>query len=137
MLGPMVEMHDATTTSGRAALFGFLGVDATQRAALGEANVTRACLDQFSRLFGKAARTPVATLIKGWAADPLTATAFDRSTTAHLTSGSTPWVLGAWQPRLLLAGSETSPEEPDYLAGTIIAAHHAVATLVGNSSEVG
>lgn len=137
MVGPMVEMHDATTASGQAALFGFLGVDAPQRTALSEANVTRACLDQLSRLFGEAARTPVATLIKDWAADPLTATASDRSATAHLTSGSTPWVLGAWQPRLLLAGSETSPEDPGYLAGAIIAAHHAVAALVGNSSEVG
>ena len=36
MVGPLVEIHDATTASGTAALFGFLGVDANQRASVGE-----------------------------------------------------------------------------------------------------
>ncbi|EHQ8971419.1 FAD-dependent oxidoreductase [Escherichia coli] len=132
MVGPMVEIHDATTASGQAALFGFLGVDAAQREVLGEASVTRGCLDQLSRLFGEAALAPVATLIKDWAADPLTATAADRLATGHVQPGHAPWVQGAWQSRLILAGSETSPEEPGYLAGAIIAARHAVDTLIGN-----
>jgi monoamine oxidase len=37
---PLVEIHDATTASGMPALFGFLGVQADQRAALGEAALT-------------------------------------------------------------------------------------------------
>ncbi|WP_245283095.1 FAD-dependent oxidoreductase [Aureimonas altamirensis] len=37
MVGPLVEIHDATTASGHAALFGFVGVNAEQRIALGEA----------------------------------------------------------------------------------------------------
>jgi monoamine oxidase len=49
MVGPMPEIHDATTASGQAALFGFLGVGADQRAALGEDGLARACLEQLAR----------------------------------------------------------------------------------------
>jgi monoamine oxidase len=52
VVGPMAEIHDATTASGSAALFGFLGVGAEQRAGLSQPVVTRACVDQLARLFG-------------------------------------------------------------------------------------
>lgn len=126
MVGPMVEMHDATTASGGAALFGFLGVGAEQRAALGEAVLIRACLEQLARIFGADARTPRATLFKDWAADPRTATAADRSAGGHLAPDPAPWVTGPWMERLALAGSETSPSEPGYLAGAVVAATRAV-----------
>jgi len=125
MVGPMPEMHDATTASGDAALFGFLGVGADQRAAMGEQALVRACLDQLARTFGPEARHPRATLLKDWAADPLTATAADRVATGHPASDPGPWVAGAWQARLALAGSETSASEPGYLAGAVIAATRA------------
>lgn len=125
MVGPMPEIHDATTASGRAALFGFLGVGAEQRAAIGEEALTRACLDQLARTFGPDARQPRATLVKDWAADPLTATAADRVATGHPTADPAPWVLGPWRARLALAGSETSPSEPGYLAGAVEAATRA------------
>ncbi len=126
MVGPMPEIHDATTASGQPALFGFLGVGADQRATLGEAALTRACLDQLARTFGPEARTPRATLLKDWAADPLTATAADRVATGHPVPDPSPWVSGAWRARLALAGSETSPSEPGYLAGAVTAAARAV-----------
>ena len=126
MVGPMPEMHDATTASGQAALFGFLGVGADQRAALGEQALTRACLDQLARLFGAEARRPRATLFKDWAADPLTAAAADHVATGHPVPDPAPWVTGPWQARLALAGSETSPSEPGYLAGAVVAAARAV-----------
>jgi monoamine oxidase len=125
MVGPMPEMHDATTASGQAALFGFLGVGADQRAALGEQALTRACLEQFARVFGDEAQHPRATLFKDWAADPLTATAADRVATGHPVPEPGPWVLGPWQARLALAGSETSATEPGYLAGAVVAAARA------------
>jgi len=126
MVGPMPEMHDATTASGHAALFGFLGVGADQRATLGEEALTRACLDQLARLFGAEARHARATLFKDWAADPLTATAADRVATGHAAPDPAPWVSGPWQARLALGGSETSPSEPGYLAGAVVAATRAV-----------
>ena len=126
MVGPMPEIHDATTASGQAALFGFLGVGADQRAALGEAAVTLACLEQLARLFGADARHPRAPLFKDWAADPLTATPADRVATGHPAPDLAPWVSGPWQAHLALAGSETSPSEPGYLAGAVVAAARAV-----------
>ena len=127
MVGPMPEIHDATTASGQAALFGFLGVGADQRAALGDAALTRTCIEQLVRLFGAEAQRPRATLIKDWAADPLTATPADRVATGHPVADIAPWVTGTWQARLAMAGSETSASEPGYLAGAVVAAERAVA----------
>ncbi|RFB94757.1 amine oxidase [Rhizobium leguminosarum bv. trifolii] len=130
MVGPLVEIHDATTASGKAALFGFPGVAADQRAALGEELLKQACLAQLSKLFGPAALKPRAVLLKDWAADPLTATAADRVGGGHPLPGNAQWVSGLWKDRLILAGSETSPSEPGYLAGAVIAAGLAVADIL-------
>ncbi|HQY59144.1 MAG: FAD-dependent oxidoreductase [Nitrospira sp.] len=131
-VGPLIEIHDATTASGTPALFGFLGVGADQRAAIGEDALTRACIKQLARLFGPEAGQPRATLLKDWAADPLTATADDRSPSGHPEPAQAPWVTGAWKGRMFLAGSETSTTAPGYLAGAIAAAEQAVAELHGS-----
>lgn len=138
MVGPMAEIHDATTASGRAALFGFVGMAAAQRATMGDAALNKACLAQLARLFGPEAAAPCATLLKDWAADPLTATASDQETAGHIMPSATPWISGPWATRFILAGSETSLSEPGYLAGAISAAERAVAevlTLLGNSRD--
>lgn len=126
MVGPMPEMHDATTASGQPALFGFVGVSADQRAAMGDAALQEACVAQLVRLFGPDAAAPRATLLKDWAADPLTATPADRVPGGHPVPSPTPWVSGPWAQRLVLAGSEASTSEPGYLAGAVTAARAAV-----------
>jgi monoamine oxidase len=83
MVGPMAEIHDATTRSGRAALFGFLGVGAAERLRIGEPKLTEACLAQLTRIFGPDALAPTGTIFKDWAADPLTATPGDLTSTGH------------------------------------------------------
>lgn len=128
-VGPLVEIHDATTASGMPALFGFLGVGSDQRAAIGEDALTHACIKQLTRLFGPEAGRPRATLLKDWAADPLTATADDRSPSGHPEPARTPWVNGIWKGRMFLAGSETSTTAPGYLAGAIAAAERVVTEL--------
>lgn len=130
MVGPMPEMHDATTASGQAALFGFLGISADQRAASGVDAVTQACVAQLVRLFGAEAAAPRATLFMDWAAEQHTATAMDRVPGGHPTAGTAPWVTGVWQERLVLGGSETSRDEPGYLAGAVTASGHAVDAVV-------
>jgi monoamine oxidase len=130
MVGPMVEIHDSTTKSGNAAIFGFLGAGADQRASVGEEMLKRACVEQLGRLFGSQALTPRATLLKDWAADPFTATNDDRTGGDHPTPGSPHWVTGAWEGRLVMAGSETSPSEPGYLAGAVAAAKQAFADIL-------
>ncbi len=137
MVGPMLEMHDATTASGGAALFGFLGLAAEQRAALGESEITRLCVDQLARLFGADARTPRATLLKDWAADPFTATAADRGFGGSIVPDGRPWVTGAWRNRLALAGSEVSPADAGYLAGAVEAGTLAVEETLRRLSKAG
>jgi monoamine oxidase len=129
-VGPMGEIHDATTASGAAALFGFLGVDADRRDAAGTALLTRACLEQLGRLFGDEARHPAATLLMDWTAEGFTATADDRRGGAHPMPQRGPWVSGAWRERLSLSGSETSATNPGYLAGAMDAGSRAAAEVL-------
>jgi monoamine oxidase len=128
MVGPMPEIHDATTASGQAALFGFLGVGAADRLRMGEEALAQACLAQLTRIFGAEAANPRATLYKDWAADSWTAAPADLISSGHATF--TPdWVQRPWADRLILAGSETSPSEGGYLAGAVEASANAVAAL--------
>jgi monoamine oxidase len=131
MVGPLVEIHDATTDSGKAALFGFVGVPAANRATLGDEALIRAAIQQLTRLFGPQAGSPKATLIKDWAGDPWTATKADAGSSAHPAALTGDWVTGAWQGRLFMAGSEASPFDPGYLAGAIEASRIAVRSICG------
>lgn len=133
--GPLVEIHDATTASGQAALFGFVGVPAEQRTAVGRAAIVAASVEQLRQLFGEEAANPHATLFKDWAADPLTATPNDQVAGGHPNPVRWPWVGGEWQKHISLAGSETSSSEPGYLAGAIEAAERTVAELTSRLSE--
>lgn len=127
MVGPLLEIHDATTASGSAALFGFVGIGALERRTLREESITQASIAQFVRLFGQEAAVPTATLFQDWAADPLTATADDAVSSGHPTAGD--WVDGPWLGRLHLAGSEVSPTEAGYLAGAVQASEIAAAEV--------
>ena len=129
MIGPLVEIHDATTASGKAALFGFVGVPAANRAALGDEALIRAAIQQLTRLFGPEAASPRATLVKDWAQDQWTATNADAASSAHPAPQTGEWVTGQWQGRLLMAGSEASQSDPGYLAGAIEASQKAVLSI--------
>lgn len=126
LAGPLGEIHDATIASGKAALFGFPSVGADTRAAMGEAAFKASCLEQLGRLFGPEALRPRATILKDWAADPLTAVTEDRTAGGHPHGSWEPWVTGTWHERLSLGGSETSAIEPGYMAGAVSAAERAV-----------
>ena len=125
MVGPLGEIHDATTAQGQAALFGFVGTSAAQRASVGEQPLIRAAIQQLTRLFGPEAALPRATFLKDWTADERTSTPADSSASGHPSSVRGGWVRGPWAERLVLAGSETSATEPGYLAGAIEASRQA------------
>lgn len=129
-VGPLVEIHDATSASGAAALFGFIGLDRAKREAAGEGRITAASIAQLARLFGARAAQPRATLIKDWAADPLTATENDQTAEGHPAPHHGYWISGPWAARLSLAGSETSATDPGYLAGALDAAERAAAEVL-------
>lgn len=130
MVGPLVEIHDATTASGQAALFGFVGIPAARRAVAGDATVVAAAVDQLTAMFGPPAGEPLATLYKDWASDPLTSTAEDLEAPGHPGGFRSGRVEGSWGGRLFLAGSEASAREPGYLAGAVDAAERAVSELI-------
>ena len=130
MVGPLLEIHDATTKSGAAALFGFLGVGPAERQVVGAEALAQACIAQFVRIFGPEAATPTATVLQDWAADPLTATAADALSSSHPASAPA-WVHAPWDDRLILAGSEVSPQEAGYLAGAVEASRRAVEEVRG------
>lgn len=129
MVAPLVKIHDATGSSSKAALFGFLGVGASQRTVLGDNAIKHACLTQLGRLFGPEALAPRAAILKDWASDLLTSTEADLSDGGHPEPGDGRWVDGPWNERLVLAGSETSLSEPGYLAGAVVAEKRAVSDI--------
>jgi monoamine oxidase len=130
LVGPLAEIHDATTASGRAALFGFVGVPAKVRATVSQEALISAAVEQLARLFGPQAGEPRATLLKDWATDPRTATEADSRASGHPTVTHAPWVTGAWADRLSLVGSETSATEPGYLAGAVEASGRAAFAVI-------
>jgi monoamine oxidase len=122
-VGPMVEIHDASSPGGHAALFGFIGIPAQMRNAMPQEQLQTMCRDQLVRLFGPEAGEPVAEFLKDWAQDPLTSVAQDLlgggeySISLETTVDSSPW-----SGRLIGIGSEWSPQFPGYIAGAIEAA---------------
>ena len=130
LVGPLAEIHDATTASGRAALFGFVGMPAKNRATLSPEALTRAAIEQLARIFGPKAAEPRATLLKDWATDRFTSTTADNAASGHPTATNAPWVTGAWTGRLSLAGSETSATEPGYLAGAVESSRRATLSWI-------
>jgi monoamine oxidase len=128
--GPLAEIHDASTLEGAAALFGFIGVPADMRARIGEPALLAACRAQLVRLFGSEARDPHFEIIKDWTASSLTATAADRSASAH--HGHAPRSVasaGLWRERLAGIGSEWSARYPGYVAGAIDAVDAAIESI--------
>lgn len=134
MVGPLVEIHDATTASGKAALFGFVGVAAQNRMQMGQDAIIAASLNQLGEIFGLQALNPIATLYKDWAADNLTATPLDLASPGHPAGSDRDWIDAGWSRWVTLAGSETSPAFPGYLAGAIEAGEKVAAKLVDQFS---
>lgn len=130
MVGPLAEIHDASTASGKAALFGFVGIPAADRKAFGEKFLVRAAIQQFTRLFGHEASNPIATLVKDWAQDPLTATSLDAVPSGHPAAFNGRWVNGDWNGYLHMAGSEASPSDAGLMAGAVEAADLAVRRII-------
>lgn len=132
-IGPMVEIHDASTENSQAAIFGFIGVSALDRRSISQEDLKKACRAQLIRLFGEEARGMVTDTIQDWAQEPFTATKQDLtwSQETHKTVDAYTNE-GVWQNRLIGAGSEFSPQYPGYIAGAIEASELGVAKLLTN-----
>lgn len=126
MLGPLGEIHDATTQSGKPALFGFFSMPLSLRKKHDHRLLTEMCLAQLEKLFGEKAASPESTLIKDWGVDQFTATELDTHSSVNTVSDSIPWTPENWSGVITLAGSEVSEREAGYLEGAISAAESAV-----------
>ena len=134
-VGPMVEIHDASSPGGHAALFGFIGIPAQTRNVIPQGQLQTMCRAQLVRLFGPEAGKPVAEFLKDWAQDPLTSVAQDlldggqHSISLEATFDSSPWA-----GRLIGIGSEWSAQFPGYIAGAIEAAALGVRLMLQKQS---
>ena len=126
MAGILIEIHDATTDCGKAALMGFFAAPAPVRSKMGEDKLRTEALSQFVRLFGKAAASPLSTLFIDWSAENLTSTLDDQVAGMSIKVSEEEWLSGDWKHCVILAGSEVSMFEPGYLAGAVYAAQTAV-----------
>ncbi|GAC1528553.1 MAG: FAD-dependent oxidoreductase [Ramlibacter sp.] len=135
-VGPLAEIHDASSPGGLAALFGFVGVPAGSRSKAGAQRVQAAALAQLQRLFGNDAASPILVLYKDWAADPKTATAADAFAPAtHPAYGGQVMPGETWSRALVLAGSETAGQQAGYLEGALQSAEVAVQTVLAQRQE--
>ncbi len=127
--GPMVEIHDASPSSGGPyALFGFIGVPAQTR---GDATGLRqAVVAQLTRLFGERASQPLDVFVKDWAFDRFTSAEMDMQPLyAHPTYGLPPELKDVWNGRLIFSGTETASHFGGYLEGALEASENALTLL--------
>jgi monoamine oxidase len=119
--GPMVEMHDACDDGGNnAALFGFIGVPATQRALYTKAQIIEACIAQLVNLYGEQAGDYQYCDVKDWAQDRWVCTKTDISEpAAHPHIDLKPFAQQLTALNLCLVGSEFAECEAGYLEGAI------------------
>jgi monoamine oxidase len=130
-VGPLGEIHDASPETGLGALFGFFGIGAGARTAIGEAVLRERVIAQLVRLFGARAASPTAMYFKDWATDT------DCTTPADLEPAVLPHGPGGalfaatqWDGCLMFAGAESSPEHPGYLEGAVLAGERAADVLL-------
>lgn len=126
--GPLVQIHDATPIGGHgAAMFGFVGLAAAQRRALGPAALSSAIADQIERLFGSA---PKHVVLRDWAEEPFTATNADGAAAPEHPRGGLPRVLQTLLERdLVFFGTELAPESAGLIEGALASASSAAASI--------
>ena len=120
--GPLAELHDHTPASGAVgALFGFVGIGATERAADPQ-GLRAAILDQLVRCFGPEAGAPAKLILKDWAQAPLICSALDLVTPPEH-PGVGPDILRAGHlgGRLWFAVSESADQSPGLIDGAFSA----------------
>jgi monoamine oxidase len=137
-LGPLVEMHDASSPDAAcAALFGFVGVPAQWRRSLGKEALTQACVEQLTRLFGPQAGQPSWVCLKDWAQDANTATPADAAGAQGHPSQPPRQLPAPWDGVAWLAGSEFADTFTGYLEGAVRSAETVAAEMDARTNTAG
>ena len=108
--GPLAEIHDASPVSANTfSLFGFSGLDAQSRAALGKAEFVKQATTQLAELFGARANSPTMVYFQDWSCERFTASAADHLTqTRHPQYGLNLQLGNDWDGKLEFISTEAS-----------------------------
>ncbi len=130
-IGPLAQIHDASPMGEPSgALFGFAGLSARERAAVGSKNLKSQAIDQLTRLFGPNAAEPSDVWVKDWSTDDTTATEADKAPLNHHPHYGPPAGQSQlWNGLAAFAGTEVAEEDGGYLEGALAAAESAVAHI--------
>jgi len=119
-VGPLVEIHDASPLEGKAALFGFVGVNAAARKTVGRETLIQATLDQLTTLFGPQASHPIDAFLVDWSQENFTATEQDQvGANNHPMYGLPTSSKNIWDNTVMIAGTESSDNAGGYLEGAL------------------
>jgi monoamine oxidase len=127
--GPLAEIHDASPASGNfGALFGFVGLTASQRAGQTHALVS-STISQLTAIFGNSAAHPIDVLVKDWAQEAFTAAPGDLSGSSSHPSYAMPRELARlWDGALVLSSTEVAGVNGGLLEGALESAESAFAS---------
>jgi len=119
--GPMQEIHDASANEQAPyALFGFIGINALQRASLSSDQLKQACINQLVQIFGAQAATYQQVYLKDWAVDKFTASAQDiQQASQHPSFAIHLFKDELKAKRIHLVASEFSTIDAGYLEGAV------------------
>ncbi|MBT6276668.1 MAG: NAD(P)-binding protein [Chromatiales bacterium] len=121
-VGPMVEIHDASTASNNPALFGFVGVPARARLSVSVSELEEACKVQLTNIYGEDASNPTGTCLVDWARDSNIATTVDLTDAPrHPELDLSPHFAELMGLSVDFSVSEVSSVEGGYLEGAICA----------------
>lgn len=133
-VGPLAEIHDASTNDGAGALFGFVGIDAHTRQSAGNELIKSLAIKQLVRLYGEQAAEPIDVKLIDWSQETMTATDADKnSPNGHplyglrdIQSALAPVYQQGWY----FAGTEAAEENGGYIEGALEAAEAVIALSV-------
>jgi monoamine oxidase len=134
-VGPLVEAHDHCGAAGQpAALFGFVGWSAEERARMGVDGLTDAVERQLRRCFGDSAPRPQAIHIQDWAECPYTASSDDLTGPAeHPRVGPEILRLAHFDGRVRFCIAEAATISPGLIEGALIAAESAADAIISGA----
>ncbi|PRO64484.1 flavin monoamine oxidase family protein [Alkalicoccus urumqiensis] len=131
--GPLQEIHDASTESGRGAIFGFAGTPPKERKARGEAAMKQAVLEQLVQLYGKQAAGPEELYYYDWTQDDCTAVAEDAEPLHAFPEYGPVDIPAPWKHHLYMAGTETDRLGGGHIEGAIRSAQRTIKELEGTN----
>lgn len=129
-VGPLAEIADIGTADGSiAALFGFVGWPAAERAARAD-GLQMAAIEQLTQLFGPAAAQPRSVHLLDWSAERFTAGPGDPETRGgHPAYGHPVFETSWFDGRLAFAGAETARDSGGLIEGAVLAGERAAALV--------